>query len=332
MAKVYLTSCCVGKDPDAYTLNEYRRIVECRRRDRFGVHTAAESPNEADLIVFAELADHAGPIANLVKETHAYKSAPDRCVLYNPRYVKAPTLPGLYASIRSKWSAPGFAVSSHYLQIALESDDINITAYPEEPHLFSFCGASDTWGGRARVLALPPENALLLNTAEEKRKVEATGAAPGKDYRERYVRSLQDSLFVVCPRGDVPSSLRVFEVLKAGRVPVIVSDEWVRPTGPDWDSFSVTIPEADIESIPTILAELEPQAREMGRRAGDAHAEWFSADASYHRIVGWGLEILENKSTKEARIARRRSTVEHAVRRLARHARRTLRGQRSTRR
>lgn len=57
----------------------------------------------------------------------------------------------------------------------------------------------------------------------------------------RYLESLNDSKFVLCPRGFGTSLWILFEVMKAGRAPVVLSDRWTRPKGPDWDAFSITI-------------------------------------------------------------------------------------------
>ena len=38
-----------------------------------------------------------------------------------------------------------------------------------------------------------------------------------------------------------------------GRVPVIVSDQWVPPDGPDWESFSMRVKEREVDTIPAML-------------------------------------------------------------------------------
>ena len=76
-----------------------------------------------------------------------------------------------------------------------------------------------------------------------------------------------------------------------GRVPVIVSDQWVPPEGPNWEGFSVRVGEADVEAIPAILLERESEARAMGAAARAAWLEWFSETTSFHRIVEWCLEL-----------------------------------------
>jgi hypothetical protein len=333
VAKVYLTSCCAEDDPPGPGLNEFTRLVACRSIDRFGVHPAVGTPEEADIIIFAEVADISGPTTDRILQSPTFRAFSRKCIQFNPRLKSVPTIPGVYASMSRRWSVPGHATSSHYLQTTLEANDIEVVPHVDKPYLFSFCGSTDTWAGRRRIMNLASGNALLRDTSTAKDEITSGSGTESSDYRMGYVRSLHESLFVLCPRGFGPASLRVFEVIKAGRVPVIISDDWARPTGPDWDSFSVTIREDELDTIPEVLEALEPRAREMGTRARRAHDEWFAADVSYHRIVEWGMDILANSATSEARSIRRRLTVEHAVRRIARVAKRTITsGARMTRR
>ena len=50
---------------------------------------------------------------------------------------------------------------------------------------------------------------------------------------------------MICPRGWGSSSIRLFEVMEMGRVPVIISDAWVNEA-PKWADFSVRVSEADV--------------------------------------------------------------------------------------
>ena len=96
------------------------------------------------------------------------------------------------------------------------------------------------------------------------------------------------------------SSWRLFETLKAGRVPVIISDQWVPPEGPAWESFSVRVPERNVAAIPTLLERLEPRAAEMGCQARRAYEHWFAAETAFHTVVGACLEILAIRRVPEA--------------------------------
>ncbi len=49
----------------------------------------------------------------------------------------------------------------------------------------------------------------------------------------RYNQILSDSVFSLCPEGAGPNTLRVWESLAVGAIPVILSDEWAPPKVPD---------------------------------------------------------------------------------------------------
>ena len=95
--------------------------------------------------------------------------------------------------------------------------------------------------------------------------------ATSRDYevrRRRFAETMFRSKFVLCPRGHGTSSIRLFETLAAGRVPVVISDDWVAPKGPTWDACSVRwSQDAGTESLLAYLEELEPRAAEMGAAA-----------------------------------------------------------------
>jgi hypothetical protein len=84
-----------------------------------------------------------------------------------------------------------------------------------------------------------------------------------------------------------------------GRVPVIVSDQWVPPQGPDWSSMSVRVEEGDVDSIPALLEATAAEAQAMGRVARGAWVDWFSEDASFHRTVEWCLDLERFASARE---------------------------------
>ena len=108
-----------------------------------------------------------------------------------------------------------------------------------------------------------------------------------------------NSRFTLCPRGAGTSTFRLFETMKAGRVPVILSDDWVPPEGPAWSSFSITVPEHHVNRLPGILEAHEHAADVMGRTARQEWDLWFSETASFTRIVDWCLSIQQSRRLPE---------------------------------
>ena len=93
----------------------------------------------------------------------------------------------------------------------------------------------------------------------------------GSEPKQRYARFLRETKFVVCPRGFGVGTVRMFEAMQAGRVPVILSDGYVMPNGIDWDSCSLRIAEIDFRRIPEVV---EANLHRWPQMAANALAVW----------------------------------------------------------
>ncbi|WP_293862542.1 exostosin family protein [uncultured Alsobacter sp.] len=100
----------------------------------------------------------------------------------------------------------------------------------------------------------------------------------GLDVKVRYAEGISKSRFVICPRGNGHGSIRLFEVLKAGRVPVIISDRYVLPPHIDWTSCAIVVPEIDVAALPEIVAAHMPRWSAMAATARRTWEEHFSSD------------------------------------------------------
>ena len=76
-----------------------------------------------------------------------------------------------------------------------------------------------------------------------------------KDYREL----LKTSVFTLCPSGSGPNSIRFWESLGAGSIPVLLCDTLELPHHELWENSIVRVPEKDIHKIPTILEKYEKE-------------------------------------------------------------------------
>jgi len=120
------------------------------------------------------------------------------------------------------------------------------------------------------------------------------------DRVRHYVDVMAKSKFVLCPRGVGTSSWRLFEAMKMGRAPVIISDQWVPPSGPDWSTFSIRVCERDVARIPQILEERAEHAAAMGLAARSQWEQWFSEATCFHSIAGWCGEISASRRVPAA--------------------------------
>lgn len=217
-----------------------------------------------------------------VRASPVFRSDPHKCLVVHSGDEPLPTVPGIYASVPRRWYDRSQHRAGFYLRTAVDAS-IPCLANEMPRYLFSFVGSAANHPVRDAVMRLRSADALLIDSA---RHPVSQSAA-----RDRFVHSLRASLFVLCPRGGGTSSLRIFETMMAGRVPVIVSDDWVEPEGPQWSSFSVRVAQRDVHSLPRRLAEIESQAIDMGRRARDAWQTWFSPETAGATLLAWIGEL-----------------------------------------
>jgi hypothetical protein len=87
-------------------------------------------------------------------------------------------------------------------------------------------------------LAKPEERAHLLSTWRE---------------------TIADSKFVLCPRGEGLSSIRLFETMSSGRVPVIIADDAKLPLEDkiNYDDLIVRVPEDRLDLLESSMLEFE---------------------------------------------------------------------------
>ena len=178
-------------------------------------------------------------------------------------------VPGLYCSLtkRLPWARSW----------AFVLDDANFVNGEgvARRYLFSFIGRLSTHPIRERIRLLDGPHTPCLDTSNGLQRFGYW------DYRRTFSRVLTESDFVLCPRGIGSSSMRVFETMRAGRVPVIISDDWIEPPCGSWARFSIRVPELDIERIPEICERHRHQAATMGALARRTFVEYFSPAAFF---------------------------------------------------
>lgn len=120
--------------------------------------------------------------------------------------------------------------------------------------------------------------------------------------QQHYVDIIKRSRFVLCPRGWSPASIRVYEVMACGRVPVIISDLWRPPQageGPVWESFSIFVNESELETLEPILRNRACEAAEMGKRARENWEKYFSTQNEIKTLLHSAVELHRSKRFNE---------------------------------
>jgi hypothetical protein len=104
--------------------------------------------------------------------------------------------------------------------------------------------------------------------------------APDAEKRS-YAEFMRASRFILCPRGQGTCSIRLFETLQAGRVPVIISDDYVLPTlrGPtQWQDAALFVGERELDRLVDRIEEATPRWPMMAHAARAIWEENFAPE------------------------------------------------------
>jgi hypothetical protein len=294
MAKVHMLT-TADETIAGYSTRDFERLSNAAKWDRFTDHTLVDSPHDADVILFvgSSYLDHRDVRSHPLLRLYGRK-----CFLFYSEDYLIPFLPGVYVNIMKRWYSKR-TLAGPYLQM-IDWDYIPFTrSLAHCDYLFCFVGSARTHRVRRQLMLLKHPRAYLEDTSATMAKSGKGEAFAMVDYqpekKSRYGELISRSKFVLCPRGYAPSTWRVFETMKAARVPVIISDQWVTPEGPAWESFSIRVRQNQLSGIPKLLERYEPRAEEMGQLARKAWEEWFSRETVFHRIVEWCI-VLRGRS------------------------------------
>ena len=299
MARVFLLSATPENDATDFNLAPLQEAKACAESDRFRVHSLTNDPGTADLIVFIEFYG-GGWYFERVRAHPLVRQYREKCFLFSANPFVIPFLPGVYAGIEKRWASsrtrPGFYLGRTENQFTSYSEPDD-----ELPYLFSFMGSVRNSPVRAKLATLKHARSFFQNTTEDfdrilRRKMDRRERL---DYDRRYAELTKASKFVLCPRGLSASSIRLFETMRMGRAPVILSDAWLAPIGPRWEEFAIQVREQDFADIPKLLEEREANAVAMGKLARAEWDEWFSHEVLFHRLVELCLDIRNRRRLPE---------------------------------
>lgn len=300
MARVLLVSATPAEDETYYNLAPVRALRESAHSDRFREHSLTEDPEAADIILFAEFYG-GGFHFERVRRHPFVRRFREKCFLFCSNAITIPFLPGIYASVERRWSSSRTCGGFY---VGVDQNEFTTYTAPREdlPYLFSFVGCMTNAPVRQRLSELSHPRGLIRDTAGGFARL--LHLKMSGDERREYHRAYSDVMkatkFVLCPRGIGASTIRLYETMRVGRVPVILSDPWVPPHGPSWDEFSIRIPESDVAQIPRLLEARESEAVAMAERAHAAWQEWFADDVVFHRAVESCLAIQARRRVPEA--------------------------------
>jgi hypothetical protein len=104
---------------------------------------------------------------------------------------------------------------------------------------------------------------------------------------ENYIQTLSESKFSLCPSGSGSNSIRLWESLSYGSIPVILSDGHVLPKlkNVNWEDFVIIWKESEIKDLYKYLKNFDKNKMlQMSNKGVEMFHEYFSKD-TMHKCV-----------------------------------------------
>lgn len=254
-------------------------------------HALVADPGSADLILAAIQSGGYGLCLERLRRHRIYRDFAPRLVAYSPDANQFPAVRGLYPAAPRKWVRRGWALPAHYISSHIHRFGFSAGG-PARDVPLSFVGSTRTHPVREALMRLKYPGAILIDSSPKTDRQAWWERPDAGAFVESFREVAERSVFVLCPRGLSPPSIRLFEVMEAGAVPIVVSDAAELPVGPDWASFSLRVRERDIPTIPALIDRNLGRATEMGMAARKAWEEFFSDAATAGTVVWWSRMLL----------------------------------------
>lgn len=105
-----------------------------------------------------------------------------------------------------------------------------------------------------------------------------------------YNSTMNNTKIALCPRGTGPSTIRMWECMAAGCVPLVISDRLEMPLKNivEWEDVIIRVPEKDISKIMDYIPD-ERRLKEMSLATCDVYEKYF-CNSQIHQSV---IRILE---------------------------------------
>ncbi|HVC89184.1 MAG TPA: exostosin family protein [Acidobacteriaceae bacterium] len=262
-------------------------------------HKLVDDPVIADLILLAgdteSLKDaRANPLS---------RRFPEKTMAYSEVDEVIPYLPGVYCS----------AANERGLKLHRTQSNIYFSRYGglmnteiwrrlDEPKTLLFCfRGRKNCRVRANIIDYPYNRADVQVIATTSGYMHWKDGVVGDDRRAQhdFADELARSHFALCPRGIGFGSIRLFEAMEMGVAPVLISDHYALPAGPDWDSFLIKVPERNYGRLPQLLEPYVPESAERGRKARETWERFFAPELAFDRVIDQLYEIRRRRVIPE---------------------------------
>lgn len=257
-------------------------------------HSLVTNADVADICILCDLS---GPGWYAGLRSHPLVAArPDKCFAVHDGDVAMPLLHGVYTSaVKSMRTFRRFRGGAYNLFPSSTRnpfiENCDGDAYLKAKNkLVSFWG-QDSSNVRLKLFQLSKFEGIEIVNTTGKYSAFVNIYPEKASFESGYYESLESSKFALCPRGKSPASIRLFEAMRMGVAPVIISDDCLLPTGPQWDEFALFVNEVQVDEIVSIVKKQERFYREKGRKARLAYENYFADKKYFNYLVDQMMEI-----------------------------------------
>lgn len=238
---------------------------------------------------------------------------PRKCYIWCSEDNPLTYLPGLYVSMPRRFFDRSLHRAFRYL--SLNTERFPVPDSKERNLLYSFIGAPTSPLRREILRERHPPDTLVAETLNYNHNLH-----PSEDIIHSYIDVLARSVFTLCPPGSGTSSYRLFEAMRAGSVPVIISDNLVLPDGPVWEKCCLRVPERDAARLDAVLRSVTDSVV-AGQAAQAAFRDYLSCENMLAHLSRNLLSLGEARQDR-AREAFRRQWISMLFERLRARCRR----------
>ncbi|MFD2515660.1 exostosin family protein [Pontibacter locisalis] len=297
MQRVFVTNCDSSPGGGAAQMRKMLELYELSDK----THQLVDDPDTADFILIcdSEFDDYAFKIRN----NRLVRKYPNKCFILSnfdkPFYYARGILTSAeksgnrYERFRStSYSAYYDPYHNPYIHQHQSGKDKG-----EKKYLFSFAGRNSHPIREAIFKQNFSRKDILIK--DTTKVFDLWSGKTGNSIQDSYYRQLLSSKFALCPRGNGPNSIRLFEAMKLGIAPIIISDNFILPRGPHWEDFAIFIKEENIEDLEEIVAKYEGKYHEMGELARENFENFFSDKMYFNYVIENIKDIAEKQIIPE---------------------------------
>lgn len=134
---------------------------------------------------------------------------------------------------------------------------------------YSFIGYNSHWT-RADIFKLPQQKKVIIKERQKWFSQKSVRKKNEKKHRRQELTEYKDVLsrsrFSLCPRGTGLGSIRFWESLQAGAIPVLIADGLALPQEVNWDECIIKIPEKEVHTINEVLGAISLEQEQVMRK------------------------------------------------------------------